>query len=365
MAEEMGGGGERTEEATPKRREDARNDGQIPRSQELTVAVSLLGSAVVLSTLGPAAGRGLFEIMGRSLANVGTVSLDESSATSMLRVTAMHAFTTVFGLVAAMTVASFVMAALQARGVLSLKPITPQFSRINPATNIKNLVGMRQIVELLKSLGKMTIVGAAVYASIKAALPDAIALSQESPLGILFVVKHYAVRMLATAGGAYLALAAGDYIWQWWQHEQSLRMTKEEVKQEMKQNDGDPHIKQRRRAIARSYARRQMMKDVPKADVVITNPTHIAVAIKYDPSVAPAPIVLAIGQRKVAERIKAIAKEAGVPMVENRPLARALLKTAKVGTLIPFELYMAVAEVLAFVLRTRGRLGAPRVNATA
>jgi flagellar biosynthetic protein FlhB len=142
-------------------------------------------------------------------------------------------------------------------------------------------------------------------------------------------------------------------------------MTKEEVKQEMKQNDGDPHIKQRRRAIARSYARRQMMKDVPKADVVITNPTHIAIAIKYDPNIAPAPIVLAIGQRKVAERIKAIAKEAGVPMVENRPLARALLKTAKVGTLIPFELYMAVAEVLAFVLRTRGRLGAPKVNATA
>ena len=363
MAEQMGG--ERTEEATPKRREEAHNDGQIPRSQELTIAVSLLGSALVLNALAPTAGRGLFEIMGQSLANVGTISLDESSATSLLRQTAMHAFSAMFGLVAALAVASFVMAALQARGVLSLKPITPHLSRINPAENIKNLIGMRQIVELLKSLGKMTIVGTAVYASIKAALPDAIALSQESQIGFLFVVKHYAVLMLATAGVAYLALAAGDYIWQWWQHERSLRMSKEEIKQEMKQSDGDPHVKQRRRAIARSYARRQMMRDVPKADVVITNPTHIAVAIKYDASLAPAPIVLAIGQRKVAERIKAIAKEAGVPMVENRPLARALLKTAKVGTLIPFELYMAVAEVLAFVLRTRGRLGAPKVNATA
>src|SRR5205823_5703740 len=136
----------------------------------------------------------------------------------------------------------------------------------------------------------------------------------------------------------------GDYIWQWWRHEQSLRMTKEEVKQENKQNEGDPHIKSRRRTIARSYARRQMMRDVPKADVVITNPTHIAVAIKYDPNVAPAPYILAIGQRKVAERMKEIARESGVPMVENRPLARALLKTAKVGTLIPMELYMAVAE---------------------
>ena len=134
-------------------------------------------------------------------------------------------------------------------------------------------------------------------------------------------------------------------------------MTKDEVKQEMKQNDGDPQIKQRRRAVARSYARRPMMKDVPKADVVIVNPTHIAIAIKYDPTIAPAPIVLAIGQRKIAERIKAIAAESGVPMVENKPLARALLKTAKVGTLIPYELYMAVAEVLAYVVRTRGHRG--------
>jgi flagellar biosynthetic protein FlhB len=249
-------------------------------------------------------------------------------------------------MVIAMTLASFVMAALQARGVMSVKPIMPQWSRIDPSENFKNLVGTRPIVDLIKSLGKLAIIGCAVYVSIKALMPDAISLSQTSQIGLLFVVKKYAVRMLLTAGGAYLALAAGDYIWQWWQYEQ-----------ELKQNDGDPHIKQRRRAIARSYARRQMMKDVPKADVVIVNPTHIAIAIKYDPTIASAPIVLAIGQRKIAERIKAIAAEAGVPIVQNKPLARALLKTAKVGTLIPYELYMAVAEVLAFVLRTRGTRG--------
>ncbi len=200
---------------------------------------------------------------------------------------------------------------------------------------------------------------------IRPALPDAIARSQESQLGFLFVVKRYSIRMLSTAGAAYLALAAADYLWQWWQHEKSLKMTKEEVKQEMKSQDGDPHIKQRRRSIARSYARKQMMKDVPKADVVIVNPTHIAIAIKYDTSIAPAPIVLAIGMNKVAERIKEIAKDSGVPMVENRPLARALLKTARVGTMIPYDLYMAVAEVLAFVLRTRGKLGASNLNVRA
>jgi flagellar biosynthetic protein FlhB len=345
---------ERSEEATPRRRDEARTDGRIPRSQELTLAASLLGSAAVISVMAPVAGRGLYAIMGHGLSSLGSISLDLNSATALIRETALHAFTATVGLIAAMSIATFVVAALQARGVMSLKPITPQFSRINPLTNAKNMLGMRPIVELLKSLGKLAIVGGAVYASIKAALPEAIALSQQSQVGFLFVVKRYAVRMLASAGGAYLALGAGDYIWQWWQHEKSLRMTKEEVKQEMKQNDGDPQIKQRRRAIARSYARRQMMKDVPNADVVIVNPTHIAIAIKYDPTIAPAPIVLAIGQRKIAERIKAIAAESGVPMVENKPLARALLKTAKVGTLIPYELYMAVAEVLAFVLRNRG-----------
>jgi flagellar biosynthesis protein FlhB len=356
---------ERTEEATPKRRDDARNDGRIPRSQELTVAMSLIGSAVVLSVLTPFAGRGLFAIMANGLGRLGSTSLDLSTATMMLRETGLRAFASMIGLIMAMGAASFLMATIQARGVISLKPITPQFSRINPAENIKNLIGTKQIVDLAKSLGKLAIVGGAVYWAIRAALPDAIALSQESQLGFLFVVKKYSVRMLGSAGASYLALAGGDYLYQWWQFEKSIRMSKEEIKQEFKQNDGDPHIKQRRRAIARSYARKQMMKDVPKADVVIINPTHIAIAIKYDASLAPAPVVLAIGMNKVAERIKEIARESGVPMVENRPLARALLKTAKVGTMIPYELYMAVAEVLAFVLRTRGRLGASNLNVRA
>jgi flagellar biosynthetic protein FlhB len=348
---------DRTEQATPRRRDEAHAEGRIARSQELTVAVSLLGSAGVLSAMGPLVGQGLFQIVGDGLARAGTVSLDSKSTVLLLRETATHAVGTTMGLIVSLTVASFVIAALQARGVLSWKPLMPQWSRLSPAANAKNLLGARAIVDLLKSLGKLAIVGGAVYGSVKAALPDAIALSQESQLGFVMIVRTYGVRMLATAGTAYLALAVGDYVWQWWRHEQSIRMTKEEVKQEHKQNEGDPHIKARRRTIARSYARRQMMRDVPKADVIITNPTHIAVAIKYDVTLAPAPIVLAIGQRKIAERIKEIARESGVPMVENKPLARALLKTAKVGTLIPVELYMAVAEVLAFVLRTRRTRG--------
>lgn len=348
---------ERTEDPTPRRREEARDEGRIPRSQELTVAVSLLGSAAVLSAMTPLAGQKLVEIMGGSLASIGSIQLDPAATTSLLRDVGFRGFVATIGLIVAISGASFVVAALQARGTLSMKPLMPKWERLDPATNAKNLLGMRPIVELLKSLGKLGIVAMAVWVSMRAAVPDALSLAQLSQFGLLFIVKKYAVRMLATAGGAYLALAAADYLYQWWQYEQSLKMTKEEVKQEMKQQDGDPHVKQRRRSLARSYARRQMMRDVPKADVVIVNPTHIAIAIKYDPTVAPAPIVLALGQRLVAEKIKAIAIESGVPIVQNIPLARALVKTAKVGTLIPFDLYMAVAEVLAFVFRTRGTRG--------
>ena len=152
-------------------------------------------------------------------------------------------------------------------------------------------------------------------------------------------------------------MALADYLFQLWQYEKELRMTKAELKQELRQSEGDPLVKQRMRSMARGFARRQMFRDVPKADVIIANPTHIAVALKYDPLLAPAPVVLAMGQRKVAERIKQIAFESGVPVIENRPLARALLAGAHVGVMIPAELYAAVAEVLAFVIRQRAERG--------
>ncbi|HEY4306805.1 MAG TPA: EscU/YscU/HrcU family type III secretion system export apparatus switch protein [Gemmatimonadaceae bacterium] len=356
---------ERTEEATQKRRDEAREEGRVPKSQELTIAVSLLGSAIAISALTPMMGRSLLNSLGEGLSQIGTLHVDAESAPLIIRDTFMKTGSATLALLLALAAATLAIAALQARGVFSLKSLEPKFERISPAANIKNLVGVRTVVELIKSIAKVAIVGFAVWGSIKTAIPESVTLSQTSQLGFLFLVKKYAIRMLASAGGAYLALAAADYMYQWYQHEQSLKMTKEEVKQEMKQSDGDPHIKQRRRALARQYARKQMMKDVPKADVVIVNPTHIAIAIKYDPAVAPAPYILAIGMNKVAERIKAIAAESGVPMVENRPVARALLKTAKVGTMIPYEMYLAVAEVLAFVIRTRGKLGASNLNVRA
>ena len=262
------------------------------------------------------------------------------------------------GFLGAVAATALAVSAAQARGTFTMQPLAPKFERIDPSKGIKKIVGKQTLVELAKQLLKLVIVGWAVWGVLQAAWPKIVALGQQPPRALLEVVRRYGIGMLTKAGVAYLALAAADYGWQFWQHEQSLRMSKEEVKQESKNQEGDPMVKQRMRALGRQRARQQMFRDVPTADVVVVNPVHIAVALKYDPSVAPAPYVVAVGRRKVAERIKQLAFDSQVPVVENVPLARALVASVKVGTTIPAELYLAVAEVLAYVIRQRQRAGA-------
>lgn len=351
--------GERTEEATPRKRQEAHDEGRIPKSQELSVAVLLLGIALMLTTVIPRVGTRLMGIMGSSLAALGDPAFSGEGAIHVLQGLGWQTLAAICTVAVAMLGIALAVNAAQARGVLSLEPLTPNWARISPASNAKRIFGVQSAVELTKSLLKLVIVGVAIHAALGAGAMRRIAgTAQQSPAGLLEVVRHYAVKLVLTAGLAYLALALADYLWQYWQYTKQLRMTKEEVKQEMKNAEGDPLLKQRMRSMARQKARRQMFRDVPRADVVIVNPTHRAIAIQYDPEAAPAPIVLAMGQRKVAERIKQIALTHGVPVVENRPLAIALLKQARVGMVIPVELYLAVAEVLAFVIRQRTERGA-------
>ena len=348
---------ERTEAASEQKKSTTHDEGRVPKSQELTVAVLLLGSALVLNSAGVPLARAVADTATGVLSHVGTIRLDEGSATVFIRDLGWRMLGALGSFLGAMMLVSFAISAAQARGVLSITPITPDFGRLSPLKNFKRIAGVQAFVELAKSLGKVALVGGVVYAALRSAMPDALRLAQESPLALLPMVRQYGVHLLLTAGGAYIVLAAVDYVWQWWSFQKELRMSKEELKQEDKQQNGDPHVKGRRRQIARGYARRQMLRDVLRADVIIVNPTHIAIAIKYDPTIAPAPIVLAIGQRLVADRIKAIAAGAGVPIVQNIPVARALVKTARVGTLIPIEMYLAVAEILAYVLKTRATRG--------
>jgi flagellar biosynthesis protein FlhB len=344
---------ERTEEATPKRREDARNDGQIPRSQELTMAMVLLGSALLINMAGPMLAGRMLSVFGFGLASIASAPLDANGSISLLRELGWQALGTIAIWGCSLAGIALFIAGVQGRGVFTTKPLEPKLDRLNPGTNAKRIGGMQSWAELVKSLFKLLIVTVAVRGAIIAAWPDTMSLTQKGPTSFLHVVRQYSVKLLMTAGLCYLGLALFDYIYQVWQHERQMRMSREEIKQEMRQSEGDPHVKQRMRAMGRAFARRQMFRDVPKADVVITNPTHYAVALRYDPLVAPAPIVIAMGQRKVAERIKQIAKESGVPMIENKPIARALVAKARVGSMIPSELYLAVAEILAFVIRRR------------
>ena len=350
---------EKTEEPTERRRQEAAEEGRIPRSQELNAALLLLASALALNATGPALGAAMRDLLGAGLGFAYATGLTGPAAVALIRGVGWKALLALAALLGAMTAAALAVGALQGRGTFTFKPLAPKFERIDPSKNVTRIVGKQGVVELVKSLLKLVVIGWAVWSVLSDAWPEIVGMEQAaSPRALAEVIRTFGVGLLMKAGLAYLALAAADYGWQWWEHEQSLRMTKEEVKQESKQSDGDPMVKQRMRQLARQRARQQMFRDVPKADVVVVNPVHIAVALKYDPGVAPAPYVLAVGRRKVAERIKQLAFDSDVPVVENVPLARALVASVKVGTMIPAELYLAVAEVLAYVIRQRQKAGA-------
>jgi flagellar biosynthetic protein FlhB len=248
----------------------------------------------------------------------------------------------------------------QARGTWTPKPLQPDWSRLSPVKNVKRFLSPRPLVDLLKAVFKVVVVGAVVYLALSGALQELSRLPQSGLTALIDVLRSEITRVLLAAGLALLALAVADYGFQSWQHQRQLRMTKEEVRKELREAEGDPLIRARLRSLGRSLARMRMMSAVPSADVVVTNPTHIAVALRYAPDEADAPIVVAMGSRKVAERIRRIALEAGVPVIENQPVARALFATSKVGRPIPPALYVAVAEILAFVFRYHGRAAGAR-----
>ena len=258
---------------------------------------------------------------------------------------------------AAMMAIAIAVQYLQTGGIITGKALEPKWSRLNPIKNAGNILGTQAFIELGKSLLKMVIVAWAAYVTVAPAWPDIQALAGESPDAMLSVVQKYGFALLKNCGMMFLALAGADYALQRWRTMESLKMTKQQVKDESKAQEGDPGIKGRRRSVARERLRRQMFAAVKKADVVIVNPTHIAIALKYDTDVAPAPYVLALGERKIAQRIKELAFQHGIPVIENKPLARALIASAQVGSVIPVEMYLAVAEVLAFVLKQRERYG--------
>lgn len=357
---------EKTEAPTPKRRREAHEKGQVPRSQEVGTALLLLAAAGVIHFAGTGLARTLAVIFDGTTRTSSALPVGIEGATALLRGVGWQVLAALAPVVLGVSGLATAAAALQARGTLTWQPLKPDWNRISPQKNLGRIFGIRSVAELAKAILKLVLIGFVVYLALKRSWPEIVSLGQKTPFALLAVLRQTSVRLFGTAGLAFLAIALADYLFQFWQHEKQLRMSLQEIKQETKESEGDPMIKARRRSQGRALARRQMLSDVATADVVVTNPTHIAVALRYDPTVALAPVVVALGQRKIAQRIKALAHEAGVPVIENKPLARALLATARVGLPIPVELYVAVAEVLAFVYRQRGRgAGASGAGATA
>jgi flagellar biosynthetic protein FlhB len=350
--------GEKSEAPTGKRLEEAREKGQIAKSPEFNTAAFLLGFVMVLSFAGQPLWSFLVSTMGESLATAADVERGGAGMIPWLQVTSFRTLAAMVGMMSGLAVIAVAVQAVQTGGLLTTKTLAPKFDRLNPLTNAQRMLGVQAWVDLAKALAKMTIVSWAVYMTLADAWPDVQALALEpSPRALMDVVSRYGLGLLKNAGFMFLALAAADYGFQKWKTTQDLMMTKQEVKEETKQQEGNLEMKGRRRQVGRERIRRAMFAAVPKADVVIVNPVHIAIAIKYDPNVAPAPYVVAIGERKIAQRIKELAFQHGVPVIENKPLARALIKIAKVGTMVPVEMYLAVAEVLAFVMRQREKYG--------
>jgi flagellar biosynthetic protein FlhB len=346
---------ERTEEATPRKKEEARKRGQVFKSMEVISAATLLATWGVLELAGPFMTRHLIAFLRDTYALIAKPDFSEGAVGELMQDLLLTSVIVALPVLGAALVSGLLANYLQVGFVFSLEPLKPQFSRINPAEGFKRIFSRRSLVELLKGLLKITIIGWVAYTAVAGDMQHFAAMMDVGVEGTTATIMGVVSKLFLRVGLATAVLAVFDYAYQRFEFNQQMKMTKQEVKEEMKQTEGSPEIKAAVRRRQREMARRRMMEDVKRADVVVTNPTHYAVALRYRADEGAAPRVLAKGQGFVAQRIKEIAKEAGIPTVENVPLARALHASVDVGKSIPPELYQAVAEVLAFVYRLKGR----------
>jgi len=346
--------GEKTEEPTPHRLREARERGQVAKSREITTAFVLLLSYFLFRYMGEFMWHeltGMSHLILEQIPNAKDFSLSFVGYIMLMGIRGL-AFTVapIFGI---SFLATFLAEALQTGFLFSADPLTPRLERISPAEGFKRIFSLQGFVELIKSIIKIIIVFYISWFAVKDSLPLIMSLVESSPWQAIIVGASIAYRIAIRVGLFYVAIAILDYLYRRWEYMRNLRMTRQEIKEEYKRLEGDPLIKQRMRDLQRQIAYQRMMAAVPQADVVVTNPTHIAVALLYQVQKMKAPQVLAKGERLIAEEIRKIAEEARVPVVENEPLARSIYRTTKVGQQIPPELYQAVAEVLAFVYKLK------------
>ena len=347
-------GEERTEDATETRREDFRKRGQIAQTRELNSVLILLGAALVFWGLGRYFLSQLLEILSVSLTEQIVVAARQGDWKPAAVILFQRAAMVVAPMLGMSFVIGIVGTVVQTGFIYNEEALSPQWERINPIDGFKRLISLRSVVEAIKAMFKIAAILMVLYFVVRSELKSLPYLASLKTGDVLIYVGSIVVQVLGVVGAMMAAIAAIDYFYQWWDLEKRMRMTKQEVKEEMRSREGDPLIKARIRRIQKEISNRRMMEKVPKANVIITNPTHIAVALRYDENMV-APQLIAKGAGAIAEKIKAIAREHRIPVIENKPLARAIFKTMKLGQTIPRELYKAVAKVLSYVYRLKNK----------
>ena len=346
----------RTEAATPKRRRKVREEGNVPKSQELVKPITLLAGLVALKASMDLVIREMGSLMTWFFSEGVRFQVTEASTYALfqrcLLSTALMTAPVLLGVAAA----AYITQRLQVGKLWTSKVFQPKLEVFNLVAGLKRLLISKQtLIRLAKSALMALAVAIGPYIVLRRAVDEVLPLAHQSPTGIATYILQTSTDMIAYALVPMLLIGIADLIYTRWDYEENIKMTKHEVKDERKQAEGDPVIKSKQRQKMLNVMKQRMMQEVPKADVVVTNPTHLAVALRYDPKIAPAPVVVAKGAGALAERIREIARHHGVPIRENKPLARALYKDVELGQAIPEELYQAVAALLAQIYKIRPR----------
>lgn len=354
--------GDKKHPASERRRDQARREGQMPRSTDLTSATLLLVAVALLRWMGPQVVDQMGLFLTESLSNAGPRVITTSDAVHTIGRIMMVLSLTLLPLCGAFLLGT-VTVNLAQTGILFLpEKATPQWSHVNPVSGFQRMISLPNFVRLGFGLFKLGVVVFVAYYALKTMATGVITAADLTAAQVAHLLIDLTLQICMRIGGALFVLALLDYGFQRWKFEQDLMMTDQELRDEMKESEGDPRLKARRRQIHRQLAMQQLRKEVPKADAVVTNPTELAIAIRYDPQTMPAPLVVAKGAGFVAQTIRRIALEHGVPVVERKPLAQTLYKNVDVGQSVPVEQYQAVAEVLRYVYQLQGKT-LPRARA--
>ena len=356
-----GPGGEKTEPATSKKLNDIRKEGQVAKSKELITAVSLMSLFIILKIYLSKLGTGLIDVYTQVYNSISKV-VDDSynglpirTAGSVMQQVIIDMIKLVIPILLVAIVIAILGNMLQQKWMVTAKPLQPKFSKISPISGFKRMFSVRQLVELIKSIAMISIIMIVVYNTVKSKMNILLTFYDVGLNTALSTIGSIIIDLGIKISAVFLIVGFADLFYQRIKFKNDNMMTKQEVKDEFKNAEGDPQVKGQIRRKMQEISRRRMMQQLPEADVVITNPTHFAVALKYEPDEGKAPVVIAKGADYLAFQIKDKAKEYNIAIVENKPLARILYHNVDIGTEIPPELYYAVAEILASVLRANNR----------